>query len=83
MKRQGIRGIIFDLDGVLIDSTDCHRDAFQTVFAGHGIQDFDYTPYAGWRTPDVVVDVFRRAGSLPVLKKWPKPLARKAGWREN
>jgi beta-phosphoglucomutase len=62
MKRQCIRGIIFDLDGVLIDSTDCHRNAFQTVFARHGIQDFDYTPYAGWRTPDVVVDVFRRAG---------------------
>jgi beta-phosphoglucomutase len=62
MKRQRIGGIIFDLDGVLIDSTACHRVAFQTVFAGHGIQDFDYAAYAGWRTPDVVMDVFRRAG---------------------
>jgi beta-phosphoglucomutase len=62
MKRQCIGGIIFDLDGVLIDSTACHRTAFQMVFAGYGIQDFDYAAYAGWRTPEVVVDVFRRAG---------------------
>ena len=62
MKRQCIGGIIFDLDGVLIDSTACHRAAFQTVFAQHGIRDFDYAAYAGWRTPDVVVEVFRRAG---------------------
>jgi beta-phosphoglucomutase len=62
MKRQHIGGIIFDLDGVLIDSMSCHRTAFQTVFAEHGIHDFDYVFYAGMRTPDVVVDVFRRAG---------------------
>jgi HAD superfamily hydrolase (TIGR01509 family) len=62
MKRQRIGGIIFDLDGVLIDSMACHRAAFQTVFAEHGIHDFDYAFYAGMRTPDVVVDVFRRAG---------------------
>src|SRR5258708_7964216 len=62
MKRQHIGGIIFDLDGVLIDSMACHRAAFQTVFTEHGIHDFDYAFYAGMRTPDVVVDVFRRAG---------------------
>jgi beta-phosphoglucomutase len=61
-RRQCISGIIFDLDGVLIDSTACHRAAFQAVFAGYGILDFDYAVYAGWRTPDVVVDVFHRAG---------------------
>ena len=63
MKRERIGGIIFDLDGVLIDSMACHRAAFQTVFAEHGIHDFDYAFYAGMRTPDVVADVFRRAGS--------------------
>jgi HAD superfamily hydrolase (TIGR01509 family) len=62
MKRQRIGAIIFDLDGVLIDSMACHRAAFQTVFAEYGIHDFDYAHYAGMRTPDVVVDVFRRAG---------------------
>jgi HAD superfamily hydrolase (TIGR01509 family) len=57
-----VEGIIFDLDGVLIDSSICHRDAFQAVFAPYGIRDFDYPTYAGQRTPDVVADVFRRAG---------------------
>jgi beta-phosphoglucomutase len=57
-----IQGIIFDLDGVLIDSSVCHSNAFQTVFARHGIQDFDYATYAGRRTPDVVEEVFRRSG---------------------
>jgi HAD superfamily hydrolase (TIGR01509 family) len=57
-----IQGIIFDLDGVLIDSSVCHRDAFLTVFAPFGITDFNYSNYAGRRTPDVVEEVFRRAG---------------------
>jgi len=57
-----MEGIIFDLDGVLVDSSVCHRDAFQAVFALYGIHDFDYATYAGRRTPDVVAEVFRRAG---------------------
>src|SRR5215831_13919074 len=57
-----MEGIIFDLDGVLIDSSICHRDAFQAVFAPYGIHDFDYATYAGRRTPDVVAEVFHRAG---------------------
>jgi beta-phosphoglucomutase len=57
-----IEGIIFDLDGVLIDSSVCHRDAFLAVFAPYGIRDFDYSTYAGRRTPDVVEEVFQRAG---------------------
>jgi beta-phosphoglucomutase len=61
-KRPRLRAVIFDLDGVLIDSSACHRAAFETVFAAHGILDFDYVPYAGWRTLDVVKDVFHRAG---------------------
>src|SRR5689334_12315115 len=57
-----VEAIIFDLDGVLIDSSACHRNAFETVFAPHGIRNFEYATYAGQRTPDVVEDVFRRAG---------------------
>ena len=57
-----IQGIIFDLDGVLIDSSICHSNAFKTVFARHGIRDFDYATYAGQRTPEVVEEVFRRSG---------------------
>jgi HAD superfamily hydrolase (TIGR01509 family) len=57
-----IRGIIFDLDGVLIQSAPCHRAAFEEVFRKHGIHDFEYAPYAGWRTPEVVRDVLERRG---------------------
>ena len=54
-------GIAFDLDGVLIDSAPCHRAAFAEVFEEIGIKGFDYSPYAGWRTPEVVADVLKKA----------------------
>lgn len=57
-----IRGIAFDLDGVLIHSTGCHRSAFEEVLRPYGIADFDYSQYAGWRTAEVIVAEFRRGG---------------------
>jgi HAD superfamily hydrolase (TIGR01509 family) len=60
----GIRGVVFDLDGVLMHSAPCHRAAFQQVFEQLGIDDFQYSPYAGWRTRDVVVDVLHRRGRM-------------------
>ncbi len=57
-----IRGIVFDLDGVLIQSAPSHAAAFAQIFARRGIHDFQYAPYAGWRTLDVVVDVLARRG---------------------
>lgn len=62
MTHKAIRGVIFDLDGVLINSTPCHRDAFETIFRTYGILDFDYSSYAGCRTRDVIQEVFQRAG---------------------
>lgn len=62
MAYNTIRGIVFDLDGVLINSTACHRAAFEKVFESYGILEFDYSSYAGCRTRDVIEDVFRRAG---------------------
>jgi HAD superfamily hydrolase (TIGR01509 family) len=56
------RAVIFDLDGVLIRSADCHRRAFERVFEGLGIHGFEYAPYAGWRTPEVIEDVLRSRG---------------------
>ncbi len=56
------RGIIFDLDGVLILSSPSHRAAFEQVFLEYGIADFDYPSYAGWRTPEVVEHVFAQRG---------------------
>jgi HAD superfamily hydrolase (TIGR01509 family) len=62
MIETSIRGIVFDLDGVLIHSAPSHSAAFQQVFARRGIQDFEYAPYAGWRTPEVIADVLKRRG---------------------
>ncbi len=55
-----IQGVVFDLDGVLIHSTATHASAFQEVLSEFGIGDFDYTHYAGWRTPEVIMAEFRR-----------------------
>ncbi len=57
-----IRGIVFDLDGVLTDSTPCHRAAFEEVLGELGIADFEYSRYAGRRTDDVVKAEFERCG---------------------
>ena len=59
---QDSRAVIFDMDGVLIDSTNCHRAAFEQVLGTFGITDFEYPRYAGHRTLEVVQDVLRRAG---------------------
>lgn len=60
--RGNTRGIVFDLDGVLIHSTGCHRAAFEEVLRPLGIRDFVYEPYAGWRTAEVIASEFRRGG---------------------
>ena len=62
MIETSIRGIVFDLDGVLIQSGPSHAAAFKQVFARRGIHDFEYAPYAGWRTPEVIADVLERRG---------------------
>jgi len=54
--------IIFDLDGVLIRSANCHRAAFEQVFQQLGVNDFEYAPYAGWRTPEVFEKVLQVRG---------------------
>jgi beta-phosphoglucomutase len=56
-----IEGLIFDLDGVLIQSRAAHAKAFEEVLAEYGVRDFHYDNYAGWRTPEVFRDVFSRA----------------------
>src|SRR5574341_920636 len=64
-KHHMIRGIVFDLDGVLLQSSACHRAAFEAVLRPLGVTDFDYRRYAGWRTADAIEDTLRGAGRLP------------------
>lgn len=57
-----IAGLIFDLDGVLIQSRAAHARAFEEVLAEFGVRDFHYDDYAGWRTPEVFRAVLGRRG---------------------
>ena len=43
-------GVVFDLDGVLLDSDAIHAAAFHTVLAARGVLDFVYADHAGIRT---------------------------------
>jgi beta-phosphoglucomutase len=54
--------VVFDMDGVLLDSAPFHDQAFQEVFRPLGIHDFDYRRYAGWKTVDVIETVLKAAG---------------------
>jgi HAD superfamily hydrolase (TIGR01509 family) len=49
-----VRAVVFDLDGVLMNSAPCHRSAFESIFERFAIRDFVYAQYAGWRTADVI-----------------------------
>lgn len=47
------KGIIFDLDGVLWDSSSAHENSFKKVLAQFNIMNFNYHGYAGMRTDEV------------------------------
>ena len=59
-----IGAIVFDMDGVLLDSRKGHDQAFIEVLGSIGVVDFDYSHYAGERTSDV----FRRISAERGLK---------------
>lgn len=72
------RVIVFDLDGVLVDSAPSHRAAFEEIFAPYGVQDFEYARFAGWRTRDVVEKVLRDAGHSATSEEIDAASARKS-----
>lgn len=53
-KKQGIECVVFDLDGVLIDSSTQHAQAYSELWALIGISGPDYADIAGQKTVDVV-----------------------------
>jgi beta-phosphoglucomutase len=60
-RRSEDLGVIFDMDGVLLDSTACHSQAFAEILISLGIFNFSYSRFAGWRTADVFRTVFLEA----------------------
>ena len=57
-----VQAVVFDMDGVLWLSSPIHSWAFRAVLADEGILDFDYAPYAGMRTRECLVEIFRKHG---------------------
>jgi beta-phosphoglucomutase len=56
---QGIECVVFDLDGVLIDSSMQHAQAYSELWAFIGIDGPDYSELAGQKTVDVVRNYIR------------------------
>src|ERR1017187_10934177 len=46
------RGIVFDMDGVLLNSSPIHAAAYQEALAGLSISNFSYSRVAGMRSSD-------------------------------
>lgn len=57
-----VKGVIFDMDGVLFSSGDCHEEAFRQTFESAGIEDFSYKEIAGMRTDEAIRKVFVECG---------------------
>lgn len=59
-----VKALIFDMDGVLFLSSDCHEEAFREIFTDCGIKDFLYASIAGMRTDDAFRKIFIENGKM-------------------
>ena len=57
MKLNSFTNFIFDLDGVLLDSSEIHNIAFRSTLNEYGIN-FDYNEIAGSSTYDAIIYLF-------------------------
>jgi beta-phosphoglucomutase len=57
-----IKGIIFDMDGVLLDSSSIHEQAFRDVLAAQAVDRFEYRGVAGMRTDEALRRVLTENG---------------------
>lgn len=55
-------GVVFDMDGVLLDSEEIHAGAYRAVLVSRGIDDFVYRDHAGMRTDRVFERIFAARG---------------------
>jgi beta-phosphoglucomutase len=55
-------GVVFDMDGVLLDSEEIHAGAYRSTLASRAITDFVYRDHAGMRTDLVFERVFAARG---------------------
>ncbi|TXH00602.1 MAG: HAD family phosphatase [Candidatus Moraniibacteriota bacterium] len=57
-----INSIIFDMDGVLLHSSDCHEEAWRDALSLVGITQFSYAGIAGMRTDEAVQKILNEQG---------------------
>lgn len=55
-----LKAVIFDMDGVLYLSDECHALAYASVFQEVGIENVDYRTIAGMRTDEAIRSVLER-----------------------
>ncbi len=53
--------VIFDMDGVLLDSTPAHESAFRKVMGPYGVKNWDYPEIAGMHTETAMRKLFKEA----------------------
>lgn len=57
-----MRAVIFDMDGVLFLSNDCHERAWRETLIGIDIKEFSYVNIAGMRTDDALIKILLENG---------------------
>lgn len=58
----GLKAVIFDMDGVLFHSSDCHEEAWRDALQSVGITDFVYASIAGMRTDEAAKKILQEKG---------------------
>ena len=62
MRNEELKGIIFDMDGVLLHSSPIHERAFRDALAELPVRTFEYASVAGMRTDEALRAILTRNG---------------------
>ncbi len=69
--------VIFDMDGVLFESSDCHERAYKHALAPMGIMNFSYAAIAGMRTDEAMRKILFENGKTATDEEVKKLVAKK------
>lgn len=75
-----IDSVIFDMDGVLLDSIPQHREAFTEVFRENGVEISvdDFIEVSGMTTPDIIRNIAEKHGKRIDVERMSEEKDRKA-----
>jgi len=76
-----LEAVLFDMDGVLLLSTEAHARAYTQVLAERGIADFEYRRYAGLRTAEAMAAILAERGLSPSGDELAGLVAASRRWR--